>query len=155
MILTTHALIGAALGKNIQNPWIVAIVAVLLHFVFDHFRHGEYVESSDKKTGVKSTWWKIALDMLGAVAIIYTISYFHHFSLAIAKSMAIGVFFSILPDFSTVLYWKFRWSFLKKIHDFHVWCHRYPPFAKERAWNFRNARNDILFSVIAIILLVI
>ena len=159
MILATHALVGAALGKNISNPWIVAVVAVPLHFVFDHFRHGEYVESSDKKTNVKNTWWKITLDIAGAVVItsaiiLFAINYSNHFTFAIVKSMAIGMFFSILPDLLNVLYWEFHWPFLKKIHDFHAWCHKYPPFSKEREWTFRNARNDIIFSVIAIILLI-
>ena len=157
MILTTHALIGAALGKNISNPWIVAIIAIPLHFLMDHFRHGEYLNRNSK---LRHTWWKTALDLLGGIIItsaiiIFAINYSHNFSLAIAKSMAIGMFFSMLPDLTTLLYWEFRWPFLKKIHDFHAWCHRYPPFSKEREWNLRNSRNDIIFSVIAIILIIL
>jgi hypothetical protein len=160
MILTTHVLIGAALGKNISNPWLVAIIAIPLHFIMDHFRHGEYIESTGKKTGAKNVWWKIVLDLIVATTItsaiiISAVSYSGHFSSAIIQSMLIGIFFSIFPDFLTLLYWEFRWPVLKPLHDFHVWCHKYPPFSKERGWNLRNARNDILFSVIAIILLLI
>lgn len=155
MISTTHLLIGAALGKNISNPWIIAAVAIPLHFVFDHFRHGEYVESSDKKTSVKNVWWKSTSDLFLGIAIIFAIAYYMHFSSAIIKSIAVGMFFSIMPDLLSVLYWKFHWPFLGKIHDFHAWCHKYPPLAKERKWNLRNSRNDILFSILAIILLVL
>ena len=155
MISTTHLLIGAVLGKNISNPWIVAIVAIPLHFIMDHFRHGEYVESFSKKTSVKNTWWKSALDLFLGIAIIFFIAYYMHFSSTTIKSIVVGMFFSMLPDLLLVLYWKFHWPFLQKIHDFHAWCHKYPHFAKEREWNFRNSRNDILFSIAAIILLVL
>ena len=152
MILTTHALIGAALGKNISNPWIVAIIAIPLHFIMDHFRHGEYLNRNSK---LKNTWWRTALDLFLGLIIITAYIFFYHPDPQIIRNTWIGAFFSMLPDLLTVLYWEFRWSILKKIHDFHVWCHRYPPFSKEREWNLRNARNDILFSVIAIILLLV
>ena len=152
MILTTHALVGAVLGKNISNPWIVAAVAIPLHFIMDHFRHGEYLNRNSK---IRNTWWKIALDFFGGIIIVFAISHFMHFSSATIKLMAIGMFFSMLPDFTTLLYWKFHWPFLKHIHDFHAWCHKYPPFSKEREWTLRNGRNDILFSLLAIILLFI
>lgn len=159
MILTTHALIGAALGKNISNPWIIGAIAIPLHFAMDHFRHGEYIESSNTKTSIKNTWWKIALDLLGATFItiaivVFSIKYSFDFSHITIYPIIIGMFFSVFPDFLTVLYWEFRWPTIKQIYDFHVWCHKYPPDSKERKWNLRNARNDIIFSVIAIILLI-
>ena len=152
MILATHALIGAALGKNISNPWIVAIIAVPLHFIMDHFRHGEYLNRNSK---LRHTWWKTALDLFLGLAIIIAYIFFYHPEPQIIRNILIGAFFLMMPDLLTVFYWEFHWPFLKKIHDFHTWCHRYPPFSKERQWNFRNARNDIIFSVIAIILLVL
>ena len=151
MILTTHALVGAALGKNIDNPWLIAVIAIPLHFLMDHFRHGEYLNRNSK---LRHTWWKTALDLLGATTITLAIAYFRNFSFATTEAIAIGMFFSMLPDLTTLLYWEFHWPFLQKIHDFHAWCHRYPPFSKERQWNLRNARNDIIFSVIAIIILI-
>src|SRR5664280_1634263 len=123
MILATHALIGAALGKNISNPWIVAIIAIPLHFLMDHFRHGEYVETMDSKTSFKNTWWKISLDLFLALAIPFGIADLQHFSVAVIESMTVGIFFSILPDFITLLYWKFRSPFLEKIYKFHALCH--------------------------------
>ena len=155
MISTTHILIGAVLGKNISNPWIIVIVAIPLHFLLDHFRQGEYVESFSKKTSVKNTWWKSALDLFVGIVIIFAIAYYMHFSSTMIKLIAIGMFFSILPDLLNVLYWEFHWPFLKKIHDFHAWCHKYPPLSKEREWTLRNGRNDIIFSIIAIIFLII
>ena len=151
MILTTHALIGAALGKNISNPWLVAIIAIPLHFVMDHFRHGEYLNRNSK---LRHTWWKTALDLFLGLAIIIAYIFFYHPEPQIIRNILIGAFFSMLPDLLTVFYWEFHWPVLEKIHRFHAWCHRYPPFSKERQWNLRNSRNDIIFSVIAIIILI-
>jgi len=150
MILTTHALVGAVLGKNISNPWLLAAIAIPLHFAMDHFRHGEYLNRNSK---LRHTWWKTALDLLGGIVIVSIVAHFQHFTSATLQSMALGMFFSVLPDFTTLLYWEFHWIIFKDIHDFHAWCHKYPPFAKERKWTLRNGVNDILFSAVAILLL--
>ena len=73
----------------------------------------------------------------------------------IFENMLLGAFFSMFPDFLTLLYWKGGLKFLKKPFDFHAWVHPYPPFAPEREWNLKNALNDIIISILAIILLII
>lgn len=155
MILTTHALIGAAIGKNISNPWLIAIIAITFHYILDMFRHGEYVETMNNKAGFKNTWRKTSLDFGLAFFIPFLIANIQHFSTETIKSMFIGIFFSIIPDFVTLLYWKFRTPFFEKIYKFHAWCHKYPRSAKERQWTLRNSVNDIMFSVIAIIVLIL
>jgi len=152
MLLATHALMGTALGKNISNPWLVAIAAIPVHFLMDSFRHGEYL---DRKSSIKDTWWKTALDLLCGLAITTGYVFFSHPNAQIIRNIFIGIFFSTLPDFFTLLYWKFHLTFLKKVFDFHTWCHKFPPFAKEREWNLRNAQNDIIFSIIALLLLLL
>ena len=80
MILTTHALIGAALGKNISNPWIIAAIALPLHFIMDHFRHGEYLNRNSK---LRHTWWKTALDFFSGLAIITVYIFFYHHEISL------------------------------------------------------------------------
>jgi len=150
MLLATHALVGAALGKNIGSPWLIAALAIPLHFFLDHFRHGEYLDRNSK---IKDTWWKTAIDLLAGLMIVAACIFFFQPSAAIVQSMSIGIFFSILPDFSTLLYCKFNFTFLKKVREFHAYCHKYPSFSKEREFNIRNGANDILFSIVAIVLL--
>jgi hypothetical protein len=152
MILTTHALVGAAVGKNLANLWLIPIVTIPLHFLMDHFRHGEYLDRNSK---IRNTWWKTALDLTVAFVIVFGIAYFKHFDSRMMLLMFLGMFFSMLPDLTTLLYWEFHFPFLKKIHDFHAWCHKYPPFSKQRQWNLRNARNDIIFSILAIIIILL
>lgn len=155
MILTTHALVGAALGKNIGNIWLLIPLSIILHFAMDHLRHGEYVESFDSKTAFNNTWWKVSLDISTATIILLLFIYFGNFNLIQLKNILLGSFFSALPDLLTVIYWKFRFKFLAPIYRFHSWCHKYPRGAKERQWTLRNSLNDILLSLIAIMLFIL
>lgn len=157
MILTTHALAGAVIGKNIQNPWIIILASLAVHYFLDSFRHGEYFD--DRIAKVKDTWWKIALDLGTGFLIIFLIIYFQKPGLLETKNILLGTFFSILPDFITLMHWTFkRNKILAKIKAFHSWAHHYskfPKYSKERQWNFRNAANDILISGVAILLLIL
>ncbi|EKD46758.1 MAG: hypothetical protein ACD_67C00076G0002 [uncultured bacterium] len=153
MILTTHSLVGAVIGKYVSDPWIIALIAIPAHYLLDSFRHGEYVDSMDSKTSFQNTWKKSVLDILGAIVIPFSIAINQHFSTAVMISMGIGMFFSTIPDLITLFYWKFRTPFFEKIYRFHAWCHKFPREALERKWNLRNSVNDIAFSIIAIIFL--
>lgn len=151
MILATHALAGAAIGKHIENPWLVVVLSIFLHFVLDTFRHGEYLNQNSKMR----EFWKVILDLAIGLTIISIIIFFSDFSQANMKNVLLGVFFSLLPDFLTLLNWKLGVKFLKKYYDFHNWLHKYPRFSKERDFNLRNGINDIIFSLAAIIFLLL
>jgi len=150
MILTTHALAGAAIGKNFSNPWIIIILSLIIHYIMDSFRHGEYL---NRKSTLENTWWKVALDLFFAMAIVGFFIIFKNPKPSETFSILLGSFFSMLPDLFTVLYWKLNFKILKKLFLFHAWIHKYPPFSPERAWTLRNSANDIIFSLIAILLL--
>jgi hypothetical protein len=151
MILATHALTGAVIGKNFSNPWIIIIASLIIHFIMDTFRHGEYL---NQKSGVKEVLGKVIIDVLAGITIIILIASWKNFSAEVIKNMLIGAFFSMFPDLLTFLYWKGHIKFLKKIYEFHNWVHKYPRFSPESDWNFRNAVNDIIISAIAILLLI-
>jgi hypothetical protein len=155
MILTTHALTGAAIGKNFGNIWLVIGLSLVVHFIMDSLRHGEYFDS--RFATVKNTAWKITLDLIIGSAIILSYFYFKNPSLAEIRNIMSGAFFSLLPDGLTLLGWKFpRNKILAKIRDFHSWTHRYgkfPKYSYERQWSRRNALNDLAISAIAIAIL--
>jgi hypothetical protein len=152
MILTTHALVGAALGKNISSPWVIAIIAIPLHFFLDTFRHGEYL---DRRSTFQNTWWKVALDLFSGLLIIGGYLFFKHPDPIVVRNILLGTFLSMFPDLLTVLYWKLNFKFLYKIFKFHEHVHPYPKGDPRYIWNFRNARNDILFSIIALIFILL
>ncbi len=148
MILTTHALVGAAIGKNFGNPWIIIILSLAIHYTMDSFRHGEYL---DRQSTLANTWWKVALDLFSGLAIVGLFIIFEKPDSAKTFSILLGSFFSMLPDLLTVLYWKVKMKIFEKLFHFHAWVHKYPPFSEKRLWTLRNAVNDIIFSAIAII----
>ncbi|HPN96638.1 MAG TPA: hypothetical protein PLK35_02620 [Candidatus Moranbacteria bacterium] len=157
MILTTHALTGAVIGKNISNPWIIIPVSLAIHYLMDSIKHAEYFDSRVAK--IKDTWWKVAIDLAIGFSIIFSFFYLEKSSFIEMRNMLIGIFFSLFPDFITLLHWKFRENkLLAEIKKLHSWSHRYgkyPKYSPERQWNFKNATNDIVISLIAIVFLFI
>jgi hypothetical protein len=154
MILSTHALVGAAIGKNISNPWLIVALSLVVHFILDSFRHGEYFDS--RTATIKSASWKVLLDLSlgGAIILFFILS--THSDFLITRNILLGAFFSMFPDLLTIIFWKFKWKILDHIKKFHSFAHRYsrfPKFSPQRQWTLRNATNDILFSAIAILLL--
>jgi len=155
MILTTHALTGAVIGKTINSVPLIILLSIVIHYTMDSFRHAEYFD--DRIATVKSTWWKIALDILTGLIIIFLYIYYAQPSFIIIRNILLGTFISMFPDLLTVLHWKFKKiPILPQIKKFHSWAHRYskfPKYGSERQWNLRNARNDILISSAAITIL--
>jgi hypothetical protein len=154
MVLATHALVGAAIGEKINNPWIIVVASLAVHYFLDSFRHGEYFDS--RTATIRNTAWKVALD----IAISFSIIAFFIFSRGVSGNelyrIMLGVFVSMLPDGLTLMFWKFNFPFMKKLQAFHGWAHHYskfPKFSPERQWTLRNAANDIIFSLIAIIVI--
>ena len=152
MILTTHALVGAAIGKHIANPWLITFIAIPLHYLLDTFRHGEYLGQQSK---TKEVLGKVMLDIFCGLFIITLYILFFHPATFVVKTILFGAFISMFPDFITFLHWKLHVPHLGKIYAFHQWVHRFTRGSKERIWTLRNGRNDILFSILAIILLLI
>jgi hypothetical protein len=151
MLLTTHALIGAAIGKNINNPWLIVPISLVSHYVLDMFRHGDYI---DKKLNLKGNGWKVSLDLFSAFLAVFLVIYFKNFSQTEIKKILLGVLFSLIPDSFTFLYWKFKLKILKSLYEFHVWIHEYF-HPDEIEFSLKNSFNDILFSAIAIIIFLI
>ncbi len=155
MILITHALTGAVIGKNLNNPALIILLSLIFHFLMDTFRHGEYVEVFSKNTSIKNSGWKVGLDLSAGALIIFFVARLSYLDEKTMANIWLGAFFSVLPDFITALYWKFRWRFLQKYYTFHSWLHKYPRLSPEREWSLRNSFNDIWMSIVAIILLLL
>ncbi len=117
----------------------------------DTLRHGEYL---NRKSSFKNTWWKVSLDIFTGLFIVslMILSNFNSMTNNKIFHILLGVFFSMLPDLFTVLYWKLNIKPLKILFDFHAKIHKYPQASPEREWTMRNARNDILISLLAILL---
>lgn len=149
MILTTHILSGAVLGREINNPYAVAGLAIAVHFALDLLPHGDYL---DKKSKLRE-FWKVALDLAIGLGTVAAILFFRgETSTTYLQNIAIGIFFSLLPDGTTLLY-MMGMNFLKPIKKFHEKMHRYPDSSPKREFRFKNNIFDILISLVAIITL--
>ena len=154
MILATHALTGAVIGKNIESPAIIIILSLAIHFIMDGLRHGEYFDS--RVATIKDTWWKVALDLSAGLLLILSAIFFQKLNSTQTIHVLLGAFSSMFPDLLTILYWKLHFPLLGKIKKFHSLCHRYdrfPQYSPERLWTLRNSLNDIAISLSVIILL--
>lgn len=149
MILTTHALIGAAIGKHVENTWLVIALAFVTHFFFDSFRHGEYIQNL--KTW--QDWRKVIIDHIVGFSVITLSIFITQPEEKVIINILLGTFFAMLPDLFIVLYEKLNFRFLGIFVKFGAWTHSYPPGSPETLWTVRNAVNDILFSLIATFLL--
>ena len=154
MILTTHALTGAVIGKYVKDPWLVVLISLVVHYAMDSIRHAEYFD--DRIAKLKDTWWKVALDLLIPFSIIYFYIFSSQLDYKTAENIILGSFFSVLPDGLTLVYWFSGKKYFVRIKEFHSWAHRYnkcPKHSPERQWSLRNATNDIIISAVAVLLL--
>jgi len=121
MILTTHLLSGAALGANIKNPWLVVILSLILHFILDTLPHGDYLNQ-------KSSWRdfrKVIIDLALGLGIVFIIILSRNPAPQTILNIAIGIFFSLLPDGTTFLYFFMKMKFIKPLKTFHENLHSY------------------------------
>lgn len=149
MILTTHALVGAAIGKNVETTWLVIIIAFASHFLLDSLRHGEYAK--DLKS-IKE-WKKIVLDHFIGFSIIAISILITKPGEKVILNIILGTFFSMLPDLFIVLYKIFNIHSVKIFVELGTKVHPYLPGSPETLWTLRNTVNDIIFSLVAIFFL--
>jgi hypothetical protein len=151
MILTTHILSGAVLGANIKNPYAVAGLSIVLHFLLDLFPHGDYL---NKKSRFRE-FWKVGLDLVIGFSLIAAILFCRgETSTAYLDNIAIGIFFSLLPDGTTFLYVWMKMKFLKPVKDFHESLHCHENGTPQREFHLKNNLWDILISLISLIILI-
>lgn len=152
MVLTPHILSGAALGANVQNPWIVAGLSIVLHFLFDMLPHGDYL---NKKSRL-GEFWKVAVDLTLGLALVFWIVNFRGIADEnMLENIALGIFFSLLPDGTTFLYIWMKMKFLHPIKKFHERLHYHPEFSPKRQFRLRNNLWDILISFASLFILLL
>ncbi len=134
MILTTHAIVGAAIVNMIPNhPVLGFSLALGSHYILDLIPHKDYLEDFSINENLKTikslfldmemrlSLLSVFVDFIASVAICFLIFVRGGESLLLT---ALGVLAGILPDFLQFLYFKFKsepWILTQKIHDsFHA-----------------------------------
>jgi hypothetical protein len=130
MILTPHAIVGAALANIFpSDPALGFGLAFLSHYVLDVLPHTDYdvsnfmdkdsktVKSIFKNTGSALHFLFIIIDFV--IAIFLCILFFVRDGKSLLLTF-IGIIGGLLPDFFQFLYYKYKnqpWIFYQKIHD--------------------------------------
>ena len=117
MLTTPHLLVGAAIGSQTQNPYIVVPAAVASHFVLDSLPHLMgiiEVHDLDKKDVAF-----VAGDVIVGISLVYI------FSLLSPNPAMIylGAFSAMIPDFHHTFQALFGPDKLKKYNNFHLRFH--------------------------------
>ncbi|MBI4225251.1 MAG: hypothetical protein HY617_02885 [Candidatus Sungbacteria bacterium] len=135
MILTTHAVIGAAAASMVpEHPVLAFGVAFASHFAFDAIPHWHYPVASiikDKKNPMNNDMVVgkhfiadvavIGFDALLGIGIsLAAFAYFLHVPYLLILIGALG---GILPDPLQFVYWKFRRQPVKSLQRLHRLVH--------------------------------
>ena len=116
MLLTQHLLVGAAIGRHVDNFWAVIFLAFFSHYLLDMIPHRSmapikaYKDGGLKAVRKKELLTKSIEPVLGVAVAMVFISMNSEY----AANMAIGALFGFLPDFLTFVIWKKDWKGLDK-----------------------------------------
>lgn len=135
MVLTTHAVVGGAIGRLLPlNPILAFVLAFASHFLLDIIPHWDYPLASKANDNVEShtmrlrSGWPLVVDfsrvgfdfLLGALLVYFIFPPGESWWFS---SIAWGVFGAVLPDGLQFVYAKWRPKFLRGLQRFHHFIH--------------------------------
>ncbi len=136
MTLTTHAIVGAAIGTLTANPIGGFLLGVGSHFVLDAIPHGHYplisFLRSDDPRRPYSGRALIAIVIDGVLAFTLAASIFYRF--APLPALLCAIVGAVLPDLLLGIQTYFPSRVAATLESFHHWFHFF--FIPERSWHF-------------------
>lgn len=123
MILSTHFVVGASLGRAFPDPIFLLSLPILSHFILDHLPHWEYIDRIEQ---LKGKPFHLLLDVvLGPLTIFLTLYLLNDFSPEKIAPALVGGFLGVLPDGIVFLKYLFKIKnrLLKKYENFHRLLH--------------------------------
>lgn len=150
MLLTPHAMVGAAIGASTDNLVYIIILAFMSHFILDalpHFDWGTWHGYKEFELERKD-YVMAGIDI--AMVLIFTYYLWHN---TYDNKLLIGAFFAILPDlFDNVPFWKDtlrKYAPFKHLHSLHKLIHFQ---IKEKYWIW-GILTQITIILLALIIL--
>ncbi len=137
MILTTHAIVGAAAGRLFSDPFVAFSAGFASHFIIDAIPHWAYNLKSrarnekeplndDIEIGKKfvGDLARIGLDFIvGIFAAIFIFQGEDGF-MSLSVNLLSGVAGGIIPDFMQFLYFKIRQEPFIAVQKLHIYVHQ-------------------------------
>jgi len=140
MGITPHMLVGAAIGSQCSNLWVVFSLGFVSHFILDFLPHWDYLDSI--KVDKPSHLAKIFLDAaLGSLLVLILIWIYPQNILMIT----IGLVAVLLPDVLEFLYNTFQFKILQPFSLIHHKIH----YAQKISF-WKGAPSVIAVSLIAL-----
>lgn len=131
MTLTTHATLGAVIGKAVGNPVLAFIFGFISHFLIDMVPHGDTGLADNYKIHKKNVRRAIAYVMVDAiVAILFVLLLANTKDIAMMKSFTWGIIGSVLPDLIIGVYEITKTPLLRWFNTLHFFFHDF--FVKKK-----------------------
>ncbi len=97
MLITPHAMVGAAIGLRLKHPLRVIPVAIASHFLLDTVPHWQETLSPYRPTA--ATWIRIPVDLgLAALGVAWIARQGHKRQRGLAGAAVVGALAGTLPD---------------------------------------------------------
>lgn len=131
MILTTHAIAGAAVASlNPTRPISGFFAGFVLHFILDAIPHWEYKIKSDSvhpygisKLVFDRAFFADVLRMGSDASLGVILSFALFYSPGSALAVLAGALGGITPDALQFVYGRLHWKWLTLLQNFHFWIH--------------------------------
>jgi len=158
MILTTHAIVGAAAGRIFTNPFLAFVAGFASHFLADSIPHWDYHLNAfdpDKREKENKVFTReFAADaarflpdlIIGIIAAIFIFRSGNNL-LYSPVSLLAGILGGLLPDMLEMIYLKFHTKFLSGLSDFHNFIHH-----RTKLTPFKGLTTQVLTIIIVVIL---
>lgn len=135
MILATHAIVGAAVGRVLSNPWAAFLAGFSSHFILDAIPHWQYRLASRRcapdtmhEDMVRGKGFLRDIVLIGLdffLGMTLSIVLFQNWS-AISRlpmSVLFGALGGVSPDALQFMSWKIRKEPFTTFQKFHDWVH--------------------------------
>jgi hypothetical protein len=124
MTLTTHATIGAVIGKATGNPLLAFVFGILSHYLVDIIPHGDTGLSDNFRIKKKNRKRAVAYTMVDAcVCIFFILMIANTKDIASMQTFTWGIAGAILPDFLVGLYELTKSPLLAWQYKIHFYFH--------------------------------
>ncbi|MFH1129139.1 MAG: hypothetical protein V1686_00160 [Patescibacteria group bacterium] len=122
MVLLPHIIVGAVIGSKIDSFGLVALLAIIFHFILDQIPHWDYLTYQDavdfKKNKKIKIILKTSIDVIAGLIVFFVCVFNHQLDFRQIMLVVVGIFFSVLPDFIWGLSMIFNNKIFSKYRDF-------------------------------------
>ena len=115
MVLTPHALIGAALASAVpEHPLIGFFLGFVSHFILDAVPHWDYhLDFFETNLLSRNDLIKLAADFVLGLSLVWLF----------VPTLIWGALGALTPDALQFIYRKTKFRFLAPLQSFHLWIH--------------------------------